>query len=54
MRKLQIILLIMFSNYMIATAQVMSKIDDKLQQEMVQHARSEKLRINIILSEIRL
>jgi subtilisin family serine protease len=41
----------MFGNYMITTAQVMSKIDDQLQQEMAQHEKSENLRINIILNE---
>ena len=51
MRKLQIIMFIMFGNCMITTAQVVSKMDDNLQREMAQYARSEKLRINIILNE---
>jgi len=46
MRKLQIILLVMFGSYLITTAQNMSKMDDELQQEIVRHERGDKLRIN--------
>jgi len=51
MRTLQIILLIIFTNYMVVTGQNMSKIEDKLRQEIMQHKRNENLRINIILNE---
>ena len=51
MRKLQIIILLLFGNYMLTTAQGIFKIEETLQQEITQHERNEKLRINIILSE---
>lgn len=45
------IILIMFCNYVITTAQTTSKIDESLQYEIMRHERSEKLRINILLNE---
>ena len=51
MRKLQIIILIILGSYLVTTGQNVPKIDDKLQQEITQHKKSEKLRINIILNE---
>ena len=51
MRKSQIIVLVIFGIYMIAMGQNVPKVDEKLQLQIAQREKSEKLRVNIVLNE---